>query len=337
MARALFAGTTDYSHQSFEDMLEDLRELVKELEEVYKVLDSSLKQLEENNYWETVDFDVQAVFGYSLKFYETSLEEIREILDGVQNKVERNHVARLRTLARTAIKLNRRFGQAWHQYPWEVAKQKQYGKPNFKILEGMYEVGRDMAVGMLDLGNLANRLNDFVGRGSRTALIHQSLKKCIEDFADYIRSEKRMTFWQHRQTKNGYKWITHPEKHAKDLLHTFLSGRFGDSIFTLEEIAAGAGRIDVFIISPTKKKAVIELKMCGHGYSATYAQEGIEQLTHYMENKRTKIGYLIVFDSRARDFSQGFQDTKTANGVTTTTIVADVRPYVKQKSVPNST
>jgi len=163
----------------------------------------------------------------------------------------------------------------------------------------------------------------------------QLLEKCLEDFANYIQSEKRMTFWRSGDIE-GRKWVSRPEAHAKNLLHTFLSGRFGDFIYTFEEITFGAGKVDLFVVSPNKEDIVVELKMCGHDYSTAYAQEGKEQLLHYMKNKGTQTGYLLVFDSRVRDFAQGFQENETIGGMSITTIVADVRPYVKQKEAPSN-
>jgi hypothetical protein len=182
-----------------------------------------------------------------------------------------------------------------------------------------------------------SRIPDPIGFTSQIDIddrVDLSLRGCFEDFADYIQSEMRMTFWQHDKASRRYKWVSHPEQRAKDLLRTFLNGRFGDSIYTFEEIRAGAGVIDVFIISPRGEKVVVELKMCGHGYSQTWAESGIQQLTHYMENKNTENGYLIVFDSRVRDFSQGFQPIRAANGKSVTTVVTDLRPHVKQEDVP---
>jgi hypothetical protein len=169
-------------------------------------------------------------------------------------------------------------------------------------------------------------------------LVSQPLGRCLEDFTCYIQAEMRMTFWESDKTKRKkeYKWIPHPEQRAKDLLRTHLNGRFGDRLYTFEEIRSGAGVIDVFIISPVGEKIVVELKMCGHGYSQTWAQSGIRQVAHYMENKNTKVGYLLVFDSRVREFSHGFQSAEITNGVPVTTTVVDLRPYVKQEDAPNT-
>lgn len=164
--------------------------------------------------------------------------------------------------------------------------------------------------------------------------VGQSLKECFQDFANYIQSEMRMTFWDLDKNQQKRKWKPSPEQLAKNLLLTFLNGRLGSSMYTFEEIRAGAGFIDVFIVSPRGENAVVELKMCGHGYSSSYALGGLDQLKHYMQNKKASSGYLIIFDSRVTEFSKGLQDTVMADGTTINVIVADLRPYVKQKDAP---
>lgn len=130
------------------------------------------------------------------------------------------------------------------------------------------------------------------------------LAECLDDFSFFIQSEARMSFWQTRAGKR--KWIEFPERFAKLLLRTYLAGRYGRTVETFDEVATGAGRIDVYIVSPQGEKAIIELKMCGNRYSSQYAERGLVQLKHYMENKNVDDGYLLVFDSRQLDFSKGF-------------------------------
>lgn len=173
-----------------------------------------------------------------------------------------------------------------------------------------------------------------VRKEQQVEIKNQSLKESFKSFADYVRSEKRMTFWGYENNRDR-KWISKPEQHAKNLLHTFLIGRFGHSVSTFEEIRAGAGFVDLFIIMPGGKKVVVELKMCGLCYSQSRAQDGKEQLCHYMKNKQTEIGYLLVFDGRVRDHAQGFREYELIEEVQITTLVVDVRPYVKQKDAPN--
>jgi hypothetical protein len=161
----------------------------------------------------------------------------------------------------------------------------------------------------------------------------QSLEICFENFGEYIGCEKRMTFWRFGANRNR-KWISNPEQHAKNLLHTFLVGRFGDSIDVFEEINSGAGFIDLFIIMPRRRKIIVELKMCGLNYAQSRAQDGKEQLSHYMISKQAENGYLLVFDGRVRNHAEGFEKHATIQGVPITTLVVDVRPYVKQKDAP---
>jgi tetratricopeptide (TPR) repeat protein len=120
----------------------------------------------------------------------------------------------------------------------------------------------------------------------------------IRSFSGFIKTERRMSFWRIEADK--HKFVASPEQHAKMLLHAFLRGRLGDEVAILEELVAGAGLIDLWIATPGGSRFVVELKMCGKPYSGAYAKTGIEQLVHYMDNRNTHIGYLVVFDGRSR-------------------------------------
>lgn len=153
------------------------------------------------------------------------------------------------------------------------------------------------------------------------------LHKAIEDFAYFIESSLRSSFWRYKEGK--HRWISSPERHAQRLLMAALNGSYGGKGYTLEEINSGAGRSDIFFIAPDGTTAIIELKMCGSNYSSNYAQDGLQQLLHYMENRQAKIGYLIVFDARVRDFGKGFDQAQTSKGFVINTKVIDVRPIVR--------
>lgn len=160
-------------------------------------------------------------------------------------------------------------------------------------------------------------------------LSRADLEGAISEFAEYVKRQKRMAFWQtdHRDKK----WTPKPEMLAKTMLHTFIKGRFGDRVEVIEELAAGAGRIDLFVRLRGGFSAVIELKMLGDPYSSTYAFEGDEQIVHYMDNRACHVGYLVLFDARARDWGLT-PDERTAVGqnMVVTTFV-DVRPTVKAR------
>jgi len=161
--RSLFAGCTDFSYQGFEDLIKALGDFLKSLNQVKDCFYKNLQTLENNGYWNTIIPSVKAVFGKSIKFYDTSRKEIAEIIGELQVEVKNHHISRLIRLYEVAEKLNYEYGQVWHQ----EYRQKDYGNPNFRILESMYAEGRDMAVNMLDIANVAYRLEDFVGKKCR--------------------------------------------------------------------------------------------------------------------------------------------------------------------------
>jgi hypothetical protein len=162
MARGLMAGATDYSHQSLDDMISDLQDWIHSLNEVCELLQNSYSRLVEKDYLKNVDDDVLGDFAYSQKFFETSIDEINSILTDLKNEIEPNHVIRLKSLAKTAAKIDKDLARSWHQDPW--GRYKDYGNPDFQLVENMYRETRGMAVDMIDLSNLSARLQDFVGK-----------------------------------------------------------------------------------------------------------------------------------------------------------------------------
>jgi tetratricopeptide (TPR) repeat protein len=102
-----------------------------------------------------------------------------------------------------------------------------------------------------------------------------SLENCLKDFVRFIGNDKRMSFWKSDPKLKGHKWISSPEQHGQNLLHTFIKSRFGEIVEAIEEVDTGAGRIDIYLRFENGLKTIIELKMCGGGYSEGYAVSGI--------------------------------------------------------------
>ncbi|MDY0051057.1 MAG: hypothetical protein RBR65_00835 [Aliarcobacter sp.] len=156
------------------------------------------------------------------------------------------------------------------------------------------------------------------------------LYKSLKEFSISISSDSRMHFWKFDKIKKGYKWDNNPEEKSKQLLIQFLNAKFGkENIEVIPEPRAGAGFIDLYIILSGGVKVIIELKICGEGYSSSYAISGEDQIIHYQKNKNTKIGFLIVFDARKRDFSKGLKEVQTFQEHTIYSIAIDMRPNVK--------
>lgn len=133
-------------------------------------------------------------------------------------------------------------------------------------------------------------------------VLREHLEKALRDYRSFISGEKRMTFW--RSGSTDHEWVDQPERKAQDLLHTFLKARFDDRIDIFEELGAGAGRMDLLLRLQGGLQAIIELKLCGYGYSSGYAASGEDQIRHYMEARDIHLGYLLVHDARLTDVGQ---------------------------------
>lgn len=150
-------------------------------------------------------------------------------------------------------------------------------------------------------------------------------------FGMFVAAAKRMMFWTKSEGAD-YMWIARPERQAQHMLHTFLKARFLDRIEMFEEIATGAGRLDLYVQLFGGLSAVVELKMCGFGYSSAYAAAGEEQISHYMGNRPSAIGYLVVFDARLEGFAVPLTAMPHQNTLTIKTHFVDVRPRVSARS-----
>lgn len=165
MAKGLIGGMTDYSHQSFNDIISDL-----ESEKVYTIafitiIEEEIEKANENKYWDNkVPHVFKYIVAYSIKHYRTTVTELGEIVEEIKNEVQEHHCRRLQRISKVADEINVEIGQVWNRKYDE--KIKDYGEQDFRHVEQVYRDTRDMAVNLLDISNLASRLKDYIGRSS---------------------------------------------------------------------------------------------------------------------------------------------------------------------------
>jgi tetratricopeptide (TPR) repeat protein len=189
--------------------------------------------------------------------------------------------------------------------------------------EGLKEAAETLRERALDLGGTvysAQPAKEEFGPVTR-----EELEKALSRFVDFIGADKRMGFW--RRTDGKRVWTERPERRGQDLLHAFLKATFRERIQIFEELDTGAGRLDLYVQLAGGLSVILELKMCGYGYSSAYAAAGEPQITHYMTHRKTRLGYLVVFDAR-RDFAAPLLPDEK-DGATIKVIFIDVRPTVK--------
>ena len=183
-----------------------------------------------------------------------------------------------------------------------------------------------------DANNILNTINlDRNLQINKNIISLEDFIATLRDFANSISSESRMHFW--KNSKGTYTWKPSPEETAKQFLITALINKFGTSVIEVQqEATAGAGFIDLLITINNTLKLVVELKLCGNGYSSTYAIAGEDQLVHYMNNKGVKTGILIVFDSRINDFAVGLIPEQTIDNLKVYTVAVDMAPKINKRN-----
>lgn len=159
-------------------------------------------------------------------------------------------------------------------------------------------------------------------------ILKEEVLEALGEFSKFISCDKRMVFWYRPSPKDDYKWVPSPEKRAQDLFHTFLKARFLERISIFEELGTGAGRLDVYLKLDGGLAVIVELKMCGFGYSSTYAASGEKQIEHYMDNRSSNIGYLLVFDARLTSNEMTLLSVAPPSSKTIFEVFVDVRPRV---------
>jgi tetratricopeptide (TPR) repeat protein len=120
-------------------------------------------------------------------------------------------------------------------------------------------------------------------------------------FLEYLQGFKSRTKFNSEAFWKSYanlEFIQNPENIGRALLAQDLNSGVKNVNMYKESILAG-GRIDL-IVNILGNEFIVELKMCGNGYSKPYAEGGFEQLKSYMTNRNATRSYLIVFDARVK-------------------------------------
>lgn len=164
-------------------------------------------------------------------------------------------------------------------------------------------------------------------RPAHTSVSLNEVQEALADFAKFVSSEKRMEFWTRAKGDTDHKWVSRPERFGQNLLHTFAKARFGKRATAIEEIAAGAGRLDLMLRFAGGLAVIVELKMCGGSYAASYARKGEDQVRHYMDNLDVHLGFLLVFDARIQENGNRLMYEGTGDD-TVAEILVDVRPRI---------
>lgn len=160
MSKGILGGMTDYSHQSFDDILRDLEAERLRTISFRDEIQSYIEKLEANSYWKNVPAHFKNIIYYSLRHFDTTIAEFEDIFRDLKIEVKEHHIKRLQRIANVAQEINVDIGIVWHQQ-YDL---KDYSNSDFMIVEEIYGGTRQMAVNLLDTSNIAERLKDFIGK-----------------------------------------------------------------------------------------------------------------------------------------------------------------------------
>ena len=164
MAKGIIGGMTDYSHQSFSDILQDLQSEQRIVSDFIGKIEKNLQIVTDNGFWKSkVISNFKIKVAYSIKHYKTVSQELIQIADEIQFEVKEHHCKRLEKISEVAQEINVDIGRIWNQ-DYEEYGIKDYDDPNFRIVENIYADTRDVSVNLLDMSNIAERLKDFIGK-----------------------------------------------------------------------------------------------------------------------------------------------------------------------------
>jgi tetratricopeptide (TPR) repeat protein len=181
----------------------------------------------------------------------------------------------------------------------------------------------EMLLKVLDVEDVSPKL---ISAPATVPVLREEFERALQLFATTVEAHVRRSFW--RSVDGSRAWIEKPERLAQDFLKLVLKAIFGDRIDIYAEVEAGAGRIDLALSFAGGLSVILELKMCGAPYSSTYAFSGSGQILHYMKSLQKSLGYLLIFDGRARDFGKGLDPVTSIETFMVVTQFIDVRPSV---------
>lgn len=183
MTRGFFAGMTDYSHQSLDDIISDLEQLNDGVRSSIKKAKALLIKIMSSGYISKINPEFILIVSRAQKLLETVDSECKSISTELKTTVREDHVKRLNRIGEIADDLNKEIGIVWHQ----KYKDKEYGVKEFRAVEDLYNIIRDTIVDLLDLSNMASRLEDYVGK---MPVNENSPEKKLIDFVNWDPSDE---------------------------------------------------------------------------------------------------------------------------------------------------
>lgn len=158
MVQGMVSGFTNYTIQSLEDILLDIKRWIDYTSSLHKLLSELYTQSQNTNYWRKVHYDFKQVIYDSIFYFDSLIYDFKIIEKSIENDcINKREVELLKNIGMKAQEFNRKY-----IYTFNADWFHDYDNQEYKIVERMYEEGCDFFATLIDTVNAATRLEDYM-------------------------------------------------------------------------------------------------------------------------------------------------------------------------------
>lgn len=161
MTQSLFAGCTDYTEQSLEDIRKDIAHWKKLSAEVKEEFRGIIQELTECGYWEkNVPSEFRSFCGEIMTICDTFSHDFSMVLAAIdQDSITKREIAIMNNIYQVAHERERECPKV---YRTNNSRWHEYGDENFEKANDLYAHGRDYFVTLFDVGTAVFRLEHYM-------------------------------------------------------------------------------------------------------------------------------------------------------------------------------
>lgn len=162
MVQGIFGGCTSYKIQPLPNILEDIDAWIKYTEETKACVIKNKTEMESSAFWNHIPWNFRMTIETTIAYFETILYDLNLVRTSLStNCVTNREVKLLESIGKKSREYNHEYGRHYN----EGDRWKEYGNPDFAVVEQVYAKGRDFFITLQDAVNAAARLEDYMQHG----------------------------------------------------------------------------------------------------------------------------------------------------------------------------
>ena len=160
MTQGFIAGCTNYQEQTLEDIREDIEWWIKYSKQTQIDFLETIEFLKAANYWcECVPFDFRIFCESVPNVCGTIINDLNIVLKDIdEDQISTGTIKLMNNICKIALTNENRAGKTYKN----DSQWKHYSDQNFRRAEILYADGRDFFVTLIDVGNAATRMEDYM-------------------------------------------------------------------------------------------------------------------------------------------------------------------------------